>query len=146
MINEISSFFGDQAALWGWLGGASLLMFIGSIIAVPLVVVRLPNNVLRRERKLVRNWPRYLSFPFIALKNVFGVLFLLSGLAMLVLPGQGLLTLFVGLLLVDFPRKRVLVRRVLGNKRVLRSINRLRARFGKPELMPPPPQTVSGKP
>jgi hypothetical protein len=57
-----------------------------------------------------------------------------------------LLTLFVGLVLVDFPRKRVLVRRVLGNNRVLRSINRLRGRFGKPELMPPPPQTVNGKP
>jgi hypothetical protein len=79
------------------------------------------------------------------LKNALGVLFLLSGLAMLILPGQGLLTLFIGLVLVDFPRKRILVRRILGYRRILRVINRLRAKFGKPELEPPPAQAAKGR-
>jgi hypothetical protein len=52
-------------------------------------------------------------------KNALGVLFYLSGLAMLILPGQGLLTIFIGLVLLDFPRKRVLVRRLLGYRRIL---------------------------
>jgi hypothetical protein len=138
MTADILRFFGDHSVLLGWLGGASLLMFVGSLIAVPLVVVRLPEDYLHRERKLVRTWPRYLSLPLMALKNAFGVLFLLSGLAMLVLPGQGLLTLVIGLMLIDFPRKRILVHRILGYRRIWRGINRLRARFGKPELEPPP--------
>jgi hypothetical protein len=78
------------------------------------------------------------------LKNALGVLFFLSGMAMLILPGQGLLTIFIGLVLLDFPRKRVLVHRILGYQRILRVINQLRARFGKPELEPPPAQAVKG--
>ena len=145
MVGDISSFFGDHTALVGWLGGASLLMFVGSLIVVPLVVVRLPKDYLHREHKLVRAWPRYLSLPFMILKNGLGVLFLLSGLAMLVLPGQGLLTLFIGLVLVDFPRKRNLILRILGNRRIFGMINRLRAKSGKAELEPPPTQAAKGR-
>jgi len=129
--------FEDHAVLLSWLGGASLLMFVCSLAAVPLVTVRLPKDYLRREHKTIREWPRHLFWPFMFLKNALGVLFLLSGLAMLILPGQGVLTLIIGLVLLDFPRKRILVRRILGYGRILRVINRLRVRFGKPELEPP---------
>jgi hypothetical protein len=134
--NNITDLFEGREVLLSVLGGASVLMFVGSLVAVPLVIVRLPRGYLRQERKLPRNWPRYLMIPFLVLKNSLGVLFVLSGLAMLILPGQGLLTLFIGLLLLDFPGKRVLVRRILGYKRILRVINRLRERFGKPPLEP----------
>lgn len=145
MVDDISNFFADHEMLLSWLGGASLLMFAGSLIAVPLVVVRLPKDYLRREHKLVREWPRCFSLPFMVLKNAFGVLFFLSGLAMLILPGQGLLTLFIGMVMLDFPRKQILVRRILGYRRFLRVINRLRARFGKPELEQPPAQASKGR-
>jgi hypothetical protein len=144
MGSLIAGLFEDHTVLLSLLGGASLLMFVGSLIAVPLVIIRLPKDYLRREHKLVRDWPRHLSLPFMVLKNALGVLFFLSGLAMLILPGQ-LLTIFIGLVLLDFPRKRVLVRRILGYRRILRVINRLRARFGKPELEPPPAQAVKGR-
>jgi hypothetical protein len=127
------------------LGGVSLLMFVGSLIAVPLVLFQLPKDYLHREHKLVQEWPRCLSFPFMVLKNAFGVLFFLSGLAMLILPGQGLLTMFIGLVMLDFPRKQLLVRRILGYRRFLRVINRLRTRFGKPALDPPTTQADKGR-
>ena len=145
IIDDISKFIAEHTMLFGWLGGASLLMFAGSLVAVPLVLVRLPKDYLRREHKLVQEWPRCLFLPFLVLKNAFGALFFLSGLAMLVLPGQGLLTLFIGLVLLDFPRKQLLVRRILGSRRFLRVINRLRARFGKPGLEPPPAKAVNGR-
>jgi hypothetical protein len=145
MGSYIAGLLENHPVLLSLLGGASLLMFVGSLIAVPLVIVRLPKDYLRREHKLIRDWPRHLSLPFMVLKNALGVVFFLSGLAMLILPGQGLLTLFIGLVLLDFPRKRVLVRRILGYRRILRVINRLRARFGKPKLEPPPAQAVKGR-
>jgi len=141
-LNDITSLFGDHVVLFSFLGAASLLMFVGSLIAVPLVIVRLPEDYLRREHKLVQKWPRHISVAFLVLKNALGVLFLLSGLAMLILPGQGLLTLFIGLTLLDFPRKRILIRRILGHRRILRVINRLRMRFGKPQLEPPASKTT----
>jgi hypothetical protein len=63
-----------------------------------------------------------------------GVIFILGGLAMLVLPGQGLLTIVIGVSLLDFPGKRVLERRLLSRPMVLQAINRLRQRFGRPPL------------
>jgi hypothetical protein len=142
VVTDIKILFADHAMLLSWLGGASLLMFVGSLIAVPLVLLRLPKDYLHREHKLVREWPRFLYLPSMVLKNAFGALFLLSGLAMLILPGQGLLTLFIGLVMLDFPRKQLLVRRILGYWRFLRVINRLRTRFGKPGLEPPPAQVA----
>jgi hypothetical protein len=145
MASVISGLFEEHAVLLSWVGVASLLMFAGSLIAVPLVIVRLPKDYLRRDRKRVRDWPRHLLLPFLVLKNALGVLLVLSGLAMLILPGQGLLTLFIGLVLLDFPRKRALVRRTLGYGRVFRVINRLRAKLGKPALEPPPAKTARGR-
>jgi hypothetical protein len=145
MDSRIAGLFEDHAVLLSLLGGASLLMFFGSLIAVPLVIVRLPKDYFHRDYQLVRNWPRHFYLPFMVLKNALGVLFLLSGLAMLILPGQGLLTLFIGLVLLDFPRKRILVCRILGYSRILRVVNRLRVRFGRPALEPPLSQVVKGK-
>jgi len=135
--NNISGPIEGYGVLLSWLGGFSLLMFFGSLIAVPLVVVRLPEDYLRREFKLVRQWPLHISVPFLVLKNSLGILFLLSGLAMLILPGQGLLTLLIGLVMLDFPRKPILIRRILGHRRIFPVINRLRARLGKHKLEPP---------
>jgi hypothetical protein len=50
------------------------------------------------------------------------------------IPGQGVLTMIVGLTLLDFPGKRGLECRLIGRPRILRTINRLRARFGRPPL------------
>lgn len=132
--NIISGLLAGHGALLGWLGGMSLLMFVGSLIAVPLVLVRLPEDYLCRDHKLLRDWPLHFSVPFLILKNGLGVVLLISGLAMLILPGQGLLTLFIGLALVDFPRKHIMVRRILGHKRILPAVNRLRTRLGKSEF------------
>jgi hypothetical protein len=142
MVGQIADLFKEHAILLSVLGGASLLLFLGSLVAVPMVIVRLPKDYLNRDHKLMRDWPRHLYLPLMVLKNCLGVLFLLTGVAMLILPGQGLLTMFIGLVLLDFPRKRILVRRILGYRRILRVINRLRARFGKPELEPPPAKRI----
>jgi hypothetical protein len=46
--------------------------------------------------------------------------------------------MLVGVLLVDFPRRRRLEQALLRRPGVLPSLNRLRARFGRPPLRPPP--------
>ena len=61
-------------------------------------------------------------------KNVFGLVFVLMGLAMLVLPGQGILTIVIGLVLIDFPGKYKLERWIVSRRAVLNSINWLRQR------------------
>jgi hypothetical protein len=56
---------------------------------------------------------------------------------MLILPGQGLLTLVIGLALLNFPGKRRLIRHLIGQQRILGAINRMYARAHKEPLEMP---------
>jgi hypothetical protein len=67
-------------------------------------------------------------------KNLLGLVFVLAGLAMLVLPGQGLLTLLIGLLLLDFPGKRAIERRLVARPTLRAFLDRMRAKRGAPPL------------
>jgi hypothetical protein len=49
-------------------------------------------------------------------------------------PGQGVLTILLGVMLLDFPGKRRLEYKLISQPRVFNNINRLRARFDKPPL------------
>ena len=127
-----------EPAVLGALAAASVLLFVASIVGVPFFLVRMPSDYFsRRERNRLgldvptrARWRRAAELA----KNLLGILLLVAGVAMLVLPGQGVLTLFVALLLVDFPGKRKLQRRIVARPRVLGAINALRRRAGQPPL------------
>jgi hypothetical protein len=111
--------------------------FVGSLIAIPWILVRLPPHYFdeRHPRTWLKDHHPWLRAFAIALKNVLGVVFLLAGIAMLVLPGQGLLTILIGLSFMDFPGKRALERKIISVPMVLHTVNRLRERFGYPSLV-----------
>ena len=118
-----------QLLLWGT--GLSLLAVVGTIIGVPWVVTRLPHDYFSRPRRAV--WRDTADEPVFALvlgvlKNLLGALLVLLGLVMLVTPGQGLLTLLVGLLLMNFPGKYQMERWLVLRPGVLRGLNWLRGR------------------
>ena len=125
-----------SSALLPWLFALSLVSFAGSLIAIPWILIRLPPDYFdeRYPRTWLRDHHPILRFAGHLLKNAVGVIFILGGLAMLVLPGQGLLTIVIGVSLLDFPGKRVFERRLLSRPMVLQAINRLRQRFGRPPL------------
>lgn len=106
--------------------GSAALLLVG-LVALPWVLIRLPDDHYLRPpaRRHPALW---------ALRNAFGVVVLLAGAAMLVLPGQGLLTLLAGLMLVDFPGKRRLEVRLLRRPSVRAAVDRIRARAGRGPL------------
>jgi hypothetical protein len=71
------------------------------------------------------------------LKNALGIVLVVAGLVMLIVPGQGLLTIAVGLMLIDFPGKYRLERWLATRRPVWRSINWLRKRAGRAPLSRP---------
>jgi len=71
-------------------------------------------------------------------KNAVGAALILAGLAMLVLPGQGLLTILMGLALTNFPGKFAVERRLVRLSSVARALNRVREVAGRPPLEYPP--------
>lgn len=70
-------------------------------------------------------------------KNSLGAVLVLVGIVMSLpgVPGQGLLTILIGVMLLDLPGKRGVERKIVGRPKVLRTINRLRKRFGKEPLV-----------
>jgi hypothetical protein len=65
------------------------------------------------------------------LKNLLGLLLVVLGLIMLVTPGQGIVTLLIGLLLMNFPGKYHLERWLVLRPGVLKGLNWLRRRQGQ---------------
>lgn len=124
---------GDWTTTAWILGLVSLLTLAISAVALPWVLVRLPPDYLDRRRpRRRRRGPLYR-----VARNGFGVLLLLAGLAMLALPGQGLLAIACALVLLEFPGKHGVVRAVLACPAVLGAANTLRRRFDRPPLEPP---------
>ena len=116
---------------------ASVIGFIGSLIAIPLILVRLPADYF--DTRIPRHWMKdhhpLLRLLGLVVKNVVGVVFVFVGFAMIFLPGQGLLTMLIGVSLMDFPRKRELEAKMVGQPTLLSIINAMRHKFDKPPLI-----------
>lgn len=128
MIRALSSWLSHPAVGWG-LGIFSVVAALASIVLVPRFLATLPPDYLRSGAASAP-----LGMPLRILRNLLGVVLVLLGLAMLVLPGQGLLTLLVGVLLVDIPGKHALVVKTLSRPKVLALVNKLRSRHQAPPL------------
>ena len=126
-----------------WTVPLSLLMMAATLFAVPLIIVRLPSGYLNEEDNQLSEIQPIWRRPYLIFKNIIGATLVLAGLAMLILPGQGLLTLIVGLGLMNFPGKRRLIRRIILRRRVLVAIIRLRASANREPIAMP--DDISGK-
>jgi archaellum biogenesis protein FlaJ (TadC family) len=120
--------------------GAAIFVvtFLISLALVSVILVKLPADHFKRDHET-----KFWSGPRPALraagmigKNVIGVLLVIVGIVLSIpgVPGQGLLTILLGIMLVDFPGKRRLEQKLLAREEVRKTIDRLRARFNKPPL------------
>ena len=126
-----------KEAVW-WVVIASACMFGLALIAVPLLVVRIPADYFAHPDRSGTDSPRrvvWFRWIWLIVKNALGYGFLFFGVLMLVLPGQGLLTIFMAATLLDFPGKFRLQRWVVSRRGVLDSINWVRKRRGRDALI-----------
>ena len=119
-----------------WLTALSMVFFVGTLIAIPFILVRLPADYF--DIRVPRTWmedhhPVLRLFGHIV-KNVVGAIFVFAGFLMLFLPGQGILTMLIGISMLDFPGKRKIEATLIGQPTVLSVINGMRQKFNKPPL------------
>ncbi len=128
MVAQFLQFFEVHKVWLVGLTTLSLACFAGSLLALPWLVARAPTDYFVRPRK-----PRHGgSLVRLVVRNVLGACLLGLGLLMLVLPGQGLLTIVVSLTLLDFRGKHRLVRRLVARPGVAAALQWLRARTRRP--------------
>jgi hypothetical protein len=64
-------------------------------------------------------------------KIIIGLFLLVCGIAMLVLPGQGLITMLIGLSMLPFPGKHKIEQNLLARKSIRSSLNWIRIKANK---------------
>jgi hypothetical protein len=120
--------------------GLSVLLFVGSLIVLPILLARIPEDYFedpKRHSGGLKTLHPAFYWGLRVIKNLVGWVLVLAGILMLLLPGQGILTMIVGLVLSDFPGKFALERRLASNDRILGGINWIRRRSGHRPLLPP---------
>ncbi len=114
--------------------------FLLSAAAIALVVCRLPVDYLRCDVGFVdHDRPRWQRVLLKIGKNSLGVLLVLMGVVLSLpgVPGQGLLTILIGVIMLDLPGKQRFERRLMTRPAVFAGVNAIRARFGREPLLPP---------
>ncbi|GBD36081.1 hypothetical protein HRbin36_01201 [bacterium HR36] len=115
--------------------------FVVSLAFVVWVILRLPVDYFRdppEPSAPVQGWLPT-AFLIALLRNVLGLVLVAVGVILSLpgVPGQGLLTIILGLMLMQFPGKRYLEKRILARPRILAMLNRIRERYGCEPLLPP---------
>ncbi|TXH71487.1 MAG: hypothetical protein E6Q83_01830 [Thiothrix sp.] len=131
MLNNTTDWLTQHDTLLYWIGIISLLMFVFSLLLLPILINKIPADYFslnEHERAIDLLKPRNI------LRNVVGLIVLLAGLAMLFLPGQGLICVLIGLTIMKFPGKYALERWIITRKGVLASLNWIREKGGKQPL------------
>jgi len=116
-----------------------LVTFAISLAIVSFIMVKIPPDYFRKDRPRDLWADRHPAVRFLGIfvKNLLGAVLVVLGIIMSVpgVPGQGILTILLGVMLLDFPGKRDLEYRLVSQPRVFNAINKLRHRFGKDILV-----------
>lgn len=136
LFSELVGLITWQSALIG------VLIFLGTFLfnlaIVSFILVKLPTDYFKKDhRPSLWSGPRpTLNATKVIGKNLLGVVLVLVGIVLSLpgVPGQGLLTVLLGIMLLDFPGIRRLERKLLTRPAIVSAITRLRKKFGKPPL------------
>jgi len=139
-MNWVSQFW--ESLSWAQIGvgvGLFLFSFVVSLAAIVLVMVKIPANYFspHYEQDFMPNTHWTVKWGAVILKNLLGVMLIALGIVLSLpgVPGQGLLTILLGLIMLDIPGKRPLEARIIQRPTIQSAINKLRARFNKPPLI-----------
>lgn len=129
-------------SLTWWHIGIGVGLFLGSLAfsfaSIAFVMVKIPKNYFSThyKRDFLPGSSFIVRWGAVIAKNIFGVFLVLLGLALSLpgVPGQGFLTILLGLIMLDIPGKRPLEARIIKRPAVLSAINNLRAKYGKEPL------------
>lgn len=110
----------------------SIVSLVLSIFIIPYVIINIPEDYFISKRRVPKKGIVYLFTRIV--KNLFGLFLGLIGIIMLFTPGQGLLFLLIGFIMINFPGKYRLEKKLIKNKKIYNSINRIRKKHNKPPL------------
>ena len=135
LLNSLLEVFEAYRSLIIWFGSISLFIFLFSLLTIKWLVALIPEDYfINRKASKMRSSNPVLWYIVLIIKNVVGYSLVLGGIMMLVLPGQGVFTIIIGLMLSNYPGKYSIERKFIAIPSILKSINWLRQKSNKPPL------------
>jgi hypothetical protein len=131
VFDLISEFYTQYQPVLFWLGIISIIFFLFSIATLPWLVGLIPVDYFITHHEI--HWHHMLRLHSI-IRNIVGLTLLTAGILMLVLPGQGILTMMLGLSAMNFPGKFQLERWVVKRQGILHALNWIRKKRNVPPL------------
>ena len=136
-LKDMLQFMETHEELIIWVSTISFLTFIGTLISIPLIIIKLPSDYFIKDKNLAHRFCEdrpLLRIILVGLKNIFGLIFLIMGFLMLFIPGQGMITMLIGFSMLDFINMRGPVYKVVKRPSVYKFINRIRENAGKKSI------------
>jgi hypothetical protein len=138
MWTEVIDWLTERQELIRQIGNVSLIVIVITVVALPAIVKYLPVDYFVSERRepawREKRYPLFWRMITLA-KNLLGLILILFGIAMLLLPGQGAVTILIGLAISNFPGKYALERRIASQPAVGATLNKLRELTGAPPFL-----------
>lgn len=134
-FNTLIEIFNAYKNVIIWFGSISLFVFLFSLLSIKWLVALIPEDyfITKRVSKIKSQNP-LIWYLILILKNLVGYSLILGGVVMLILPGQGLFTIIIGLMLSNYPGKYSIEKKFIAIPTILKSINWLRGKSNKPPL------------
>jgi hypothetical protein len=123
-----------------WMGMLSAITFLVSLLLIPFLISRASAGYFLIHPSIVEQ--RHKRHPVIALvikiiRNSLGGLLCFAGFMMLFLPGQGLLTILIGVSLLDVPGRQKVLNRLIHRHAIQHALNWIRRKTGRPPFQFP---------
>jgi hypothetical protein len=135
------------AEIWASLTAGRVLLGVGVFLlslgvsfgAIAIVMVKIPANYFSSHyvQDFLPGSPWLVRWGAVVAKNLLGVFLVGLGIILSLpgVPGQGILTILLGLIMLDIPGKRPLESWIIKRPSVLSAVNNFRARYSKPPLI-----------
>jgi len=139
-MNWLSNFWASLTLGQILLGaGLFVLSLTVSFLSIGIVMVKIPENYFSPHyvQNFLPGKPWLIRWSAVIIKNAFGAFLVILGIILSLpgVPGQGILTILLGLIMLDIPGKRPLEAKIIQRPSVLSAINNLRARYNKSPLV-----------
>ena len=138
-MESVAQFFTSMTLRSAAIGVAIFLVtFLANLALVSFILVKIPADYFRESQgKFLANQSKVVRMLALIGKNIAGVILVVLGVILSLpgVPGQGVLTILLGVMLLDFPGRRSFERWIVSSPKVLKAVNKLRKRFDKPKLI-----------
>ena len=115
-----------------------IFIYLISVMGLGWAVSQIPADYFISDKRKPAQWKAELPFIrifFLVGKNLFGVILIIGGVIMLFIPGQGILTIIIGIFFMDYPGKYKLEQKLISIPAILKTLNWMRIKSNKPPLI-----------